>query len=68
MRRYLIFSGIALLVLLVLGWAVSIYRTNQEKSFSPEDHLSFEQGDLKIKVFYNRPIKKGREFWRTGPV
>ena len=76
MRRFLIFSGIALALLILLGWAVSFYNAKEEKSLSPEDHISFTQGNLTINVFYNRPSKKGREIfgglvpydkvWRTG--
>ncbi len=47
-----------------------------EKRLSPKDTVKFELNDLKLKVFYNRPYKKGREIfgalvpfnqvWRTG--
>jgi hypothetical protein len=76
MKRFLIFSGIALGILIVLWWGVSFYRTSQTKAFSPEDNVVFHQDDLTIKVFYNRPYKKGRDIfgslvpynkvWRTG--
>jgi hypothetical protein len=76
MKRFLIFTGIALVILIVLWWGVSFFRTSQTKSFSPEDNVVFHQDDLTIKVFYNRPYKKGREIfgklvpydkvWRTG--
>jgi hypothetical protein len=76
MRRYLIFSGIALFIIILLWWSVNMYRTKHTKSFSPEEYVSYEQGDLTVKVFYNRPWKKGREIfgglvpydkvWRTG--
>jgi hypothetical protein len=76
MRRFLIFAGIAITTLALLGWAVSYYMKKQEKSFSPEEQVTFEQGKLSIKVFYNRPYKKGRKIygglvpygkvWRTG--
>ena len=46
------------------------------KAHSPEDTLKFEEGDLKLEVFYNRPYRKDRvifgnlvpynEVWRTG--
>ncbi|MCF7560215.1 DUF2911 domain-containing protein [Sabulilitoribacter multivorans] len=46
------------------------------KRLSPKDTVKFELNDLKLKVFYNRPYKKGREVfgalvpydqvWRTG--
>ncbi|MBX2944433.1 MAG: DUF2911 domain-containing protein [Cyclobacteriaceae bacterium] len=55
---------------------VNAIRLRQTKSFSPEEVVSFADGDLRIKVFYNRPYKKGREIfgglvpygkvWRTG--
>lgn len=48
----------------------------QTKSYSPEDTVTFQQDDLELQVFYNRPYKKGREIfgglvpydevWRTG--
>ena len=46
------------------------------KAHSPEDTLKFEEGNLKLEVFYNRPYRKDRvifgnlvpynEVWRTG--
>ena len=46
------------------------------KAHSPEDTVAFEQEDLEMEVFYNRPYKKDREIfgklvpydevWRTG--
>ena len=48
----------------------------QTKSFSPESSAAFQDGDLNITIFYNRPFKKGRvifgglvpygKTWRTG--
>jgi Protein of unknown function (DUF2911). len=76
MRRFLIFVGIALVLLIILGWGVSIFNMRQEKSRSPEDQVEFSNGDLSIRVFYNRPKKNNREIfgnlvpynevWRTG--
>ena len=47
-----------------------------EKRLSPKDTVKFELNDLKLRVFYNRPSKKGRvifgglvpfnQVWRTG--
>jgi len=46
------------------------------KSFSPENSVTFQDGDLRIVISYNRPFKKGRvifgglvpygKTWRTG--
>ncbi len=46
------------------------------KRLSPKDTIEFKLNDLKLKVFYNRPSKKGRhvfgalvpfnKVWRTG--
>jgi hypothetical protein len=76
MRKFLIFIGVALVILILLGWGVSLFNTRQTKAFSPEDRIEFERGDLVVKVFYNRPYKKDREIfgglvpynkvWRTG--
>ncbi len=76
MKRFFIFAGTAIVILMVLWWAVTFYQTRQTKSFSPEEHVVFHQDDLTIKVFYNRPYKKDREIfgklvpygkvWRTG--
>jgi hypothetical protein len=76
MKKFVIFLGAALAIILALAWTVQYFRKKQTKSFSPEETVSFNQGDLKIKVFYNRPYKKGREIfgglvpfdkvWRTG--
>jgi Protein of unknown function (DUF2911) len=76
MKKFLIISLIAIIVLVLLGWVTMVYMKKQTKSFSPEEEVAFSQGDLKITVFYNRPYKKGREIfgglvpygkvWRTG--
>lgn len=46
------------------------------KSFSSEETVTFENGDLEVEIFYNRPHKNGRtlfgelvpynQVWRTG--
>lgn len=76
MKRFLIIAGIAVAALIILGAVTRFLMQKHEKSFSPEEQISYEQGDLKIKVLYNRPYKKGRqifgglvpygEVWRTG--
>jgi hypothetical protein len=76
MKKFLIFTGIAIVVLIVLGQVTMYYMKKQTKSFSPEENVVFNQGPLAIKVFYNRPSKKEREIfgklvpfgkvWRTG--
>lgn len=76
MKRFLIFTGIAIAILILLGWGVMMYMKSQTKSFSPEEEIVFNDGALAIKLFYNRPYKKGREIfgklvpfdsvWRTG--
>lgn len=62
--------------LIIIGGIASVYLKKSTKSLSPEEVIEFAAGDLKIKVFYNRPYKKGREIfgglvpygkvWRTG--
>lgn len=76
MKRFLIITGIAVAALIVLAGVTKFLVNKHEKSFSPEENISFEQDKLKINVFYNRPFKKGRpifgqlvpygEVWRTG--
>lgn len=73
MRKFLLVLGAVLLIILGVLTYFRIYYT---KSFSPEDQVKFEEGDLKITVVYNRPSKKGRvifgelvpyeKVWRTG--
>jgi hypothetical protein len=76
MRKFFIFSLIGIAVIAAIVAFIGFVQLKNTKSFSPEDEVIFEQGDLKIKVFYNRPSKKGREIfgglvpydkvWRTG--
>lgn len=76
MKRFLIFLLIGALTIALLIVGVKYMRLSQTKSFSPEDFVVFHQDDLTIRVFYNRPYKKGREIfgklvpygkvWRTG--
>lgn len=76
MKRFLIITGVAVAALIVLAGVTRFLVNKHEKSFSPEEHISFKQDKLQISVFYNRPFKKGRtifgelvpfnEVWRTG--
>ena len=76
MKRFLIITGVAVAALIVLAGVTRFLVNKHEKSFSPEENISFEQDKLQIRVFYNRPFKKGREIfgqlvpfdevWRTG--
>lgn len=76
MKKFLIFAGIAVVVLISLGWLTMYYMKKQTKSFSPEEEVVFNAEDLNIRVLYNRPFKKGRvifgglvpygKVWRTG--
>ncbi|MGI0108304.1 DUF2911 domain-containing protein [Salinimicrobium sp. WS361] len=62
----------------VLGVVMLIYiiYKNNTKSYSPEDTVEYNSGDLHLEIFYNRPYKKNREIfgglvpynevWRTG--
>jgi hypothetical protein len=76
MKKFLIFTIVGIVIIVALIAVVGYINEKKKKSFSPEDEISFTQGDLKIKVFYNRPFKKGRDLygglvpygkvWRTG--
>jgi hypothetical protein len=73
MRKFLLVLGVILVVILGI---LTYFRVYYTKSFSPEDQVKFEDGDLKITIVYNRPSKKGRvifgelvpydKVWRTG--
>ena len=67
-------------VAVITGITVFFLRYNT-KAHSPEDTVAFEQEDLEMEVFYNRPYKKDRlifgseengalvpfgNYWRTG--
>jgi hypothetical protein len=76
MKKFLITSAIAVLVIVILGSVAMVFIKKNTKSFSPEEGVTFSQHDATIKVQYNRPYKKGREIfgglvpydsvWRTG--
>lgn len=66
--------GAVIFTILVLS---AYYVLNiKTKSYSPEDTIAYQQDDLELEVFYNRPYKKNRkifgglvpynEVWRTG--
>ncbi len=75
MKRFLIIVGV---IVILVGGVLFYYMTVYTKSFSPEANVVFENNDLKVLVFYNRPNKKGRvifakdglvpfgKVWRTG--
>jgi hypothetical protein len=76
MKKFLIFSIIGVVVIVALMAVIGYMDTVKTKSFSPEGEAVFTKDDLTIKVYYNRPYKKGREIfgelvpynevWRTG--
>lgn len=76
MKKFLIFSGIGIVVIVLLMSLIAYLKTVNTKSLSPEDDAIFTSDDLTVRVFYNRPFKKGREIfgalvpygkvWRTG--
>lgn len=76
MKKFLIFSSVGVVVIAILVLVVNYVQHKNKKSFSPEEEVFYSDGDLRIRVFYNRPYKKGREIfgglvpygkvWRTG--
>ena len=73
LKRLLIILSIAALGLFLYSHFVeNIF----SKRLSPKDTVEFKLNDLELEVFYNRPLKKGREVfgalvpfnkvWRTG--
>jgi hypothetical protein len=76
MRRFLVFIGIGVVIIILLFVGIEAMNTHYQKSFSPDEVVVFDQGKLHLEVFYNRPYKKGREIfghlvpygkvWRTG--
>lgn len=75
MKRFLIFLavGVALIGVLLM---VQHIQLKKKKSLSPEEEVTYSEGDLRLKVMYNRPSKRGRKIfgelvpygkvWRTG--
>jgi hypothetical protein len=76
MKKFVIFSLIGAAIIGILVVVIGYVQLKKTKSFSPEDEVVYTQGDLTLKVFYNRPSKKGRvifgdlvpydKVWRTG--
>src|SRR6187455_3580997 len=76
MRKFAIITGVAVALLIALGFVAKFFVKQHKKSFSPEEEVTYSSGELKINVFYNRPYKKGRDIfgslvpyekvWRTG--
>jgi len=76
MKKFIIVAGVAVALLIILGFVAKFFVKQHDKSFSPEEEVAFTSEDLTIKVFYNRPFKKGRDIfgglvpydkvWRTG--
>lgn len=76
MKKVLKWVGGILAVLILLLFISFKVLQSQTKKNSPEQTVTYTQGDLDLSVFYNRPYKKGREIfgglepfgkvWRTG--
>jgi hypothetical protein len=72
MKRIILIAGFLVVIML----AGAVYWWYNTKSFSPENSVTFQDGELRIVVSYNRPYKKGRvifgglvpygKTWRTG--
>ena len=68
--------GALLLVILLFRFVIGPVIKIQTKKHSPEQDITYHQGDLELNVFYCSPIKKNRvifgnlipygEVWRTG--
>lgn len=75
MKRFLIFLGVGIGLIGILLLVKHVQHT-EEKSLSPEEQVSYSDGELRLSVFYNRPSKRGRKIfgelvpfrqvWRTG--
>lgn len=75
MKRFLIFFAVGVVLIAVL-LLVKYVERKKTKSLSPEEEVTYSEGDLKVKVLYNRPSKRGRKIfgelvpygqvWRTG--
>lgn len=74
-RKLLIISGTLIIILLaIIG--IQQYQLFTTKRYSPEAKVQYVSSNLRIEVFYNRPLKRGRlifgdlvpygEWWRTG--
>ncbi|MCZ8353742.1 MAG: DUF2911 domain-containing protein [Cyclobacteriaceae bacterium] len=76
MRKFMLFIGVGVGVLIALFLGVDFMNMRYTKSFSPEETVEYKTKEVHIEVFYNRPFKKGREIfgalvpynkvWRTG--
>ncbi|MDL5048619.1 DUF2911 domain-containing protein [Oscillatoria amoena NRMC-F 0135] len=76
MKKFLIFSAVGSVLIITLILTVKYIRYKHTKSFSPEAEVVYSEDDVRLRVLYNRPYKKGREIfgvlvpygkvWRTG--
>lgn len=72
----MIFTAVGVAIITGLILFVGYIQHKNKKSFSPEEEVFYSDGNLKLRVFYNRPYKKNREIfgslvpfgkvWRTG--
>ncbi|MCU0384116.1 MAG: DUF2911 domain-containing protein [Cyclobacteriaceae bacterium] len=76
MRKFMLFIGTGVGILIALFMGVDFMNMRYTKSFSPEETVEYKSDKVHIEVFYNRPYKKGRQVfgalvpynqvWRTG--
>jgi hypothetical protein len=76
LKIFLWFIGSVIILALLFIFVASPLIKKGTKKHSPEQHITFNQGDLELKAFYSSPSKKGRkifgelvpynEVWRTG--
>lgn len=76
MKKIVIYSLIGVAVVGILVVIIGYVQLRKTKSFSPEGQAVYTEGDVSIKVVYNRPSKKERQIfgalvpynkvWRTG--
>lgn len=74
-RKLLIISGILIIILIAIV-GIQQYQLYTTKRYSPEAKVQYVSSDVRIEVFYNRPLKRGRmifgelipygQWWRTG--
>lgn len=72
LKRSLAGAAVFFVIIITAYYTLNI----KTKSYSPEDTVVFQEDDLELEIFYNRPYKKNREIfgslvpynevWRTG--
>ena len=69
MKKFVIITGVAVALLIILGFVAKFFVRQHSKSFSPEEEVTYNSGDANDQCFLQPAFQKGSgHLWRARTV